>query len=170
MEILPRVGLQAVLITGLIGGIFALVAVIIIGIGIYVRGRAQASKRWPMVLGQVIESRVTSSSSSEGGTTYEPHIQYAFDLGGQVYHSNRVAFGGFVSTSNPRDAQKHTARYPVGAVVQVYYNPANPPDATLERRAGNAGFLLAFGGLFLVIGCGLSGLPAALYVARLFIP
>ena len=138
MEILPRIGLQEVLITGLIGGIFALVAGVILGIGVFVRRRAEASKRWPMVLGQVIASQVTSSSDSDGGTTYSPLIQYAYDLGGQAYHSSRVAFGGFVSTSNPRDAQKHTSRYPVGAVVQVYYNPANPQDATLERRAGNA--------------------------------
>lgn len=169
MEILPRVSLEAVLITGLIGGLFAFSGIIVIGIAVFVRGRAAASQKWPMVLGQVIESRVTSSTSSEGGTTYEPRIQYAYDLGGQAYHSSRVAFGGFVSTGNPRDAQKHTARYPVGAVVQVYYNPTNPQDATLERRAGSAGFLIALGGLFFVVGCGLGGIPAALYVARQFV-
>lgn len=166
MEFLPPIGLQEVLIVTVMGAIFALVAAILIGIGVYGRGRAQASRQWPMVLGQVVSSRVTSSSSSEGGTTYEPDIRYAYDVGGRAYSSNRVVFGGFSGTGNPRDAQKHTTRYPAGAVVQVYYNPANPQDATLERRAGQAGFLFAFGGCFLVIGCGLSVVLWAIYVAR----
>ncbi len=170
MEFLPRIDLQEVLITSLIGGIFAFVAAILIGVGVYVRGRAQASKQWPMVLGQVVSSMITSSSSSEGGTTYSPDIRYAYDVGGRAYHSNRVAFGGFTSTSNPRDAQKHTDRYPAGSVVQVYYNPNNPQDATLERRAGSATFLFALGGLFLVIGCGLSGVMVAIYIARQVMP
>ena len=170
MEILPRIGLQEVLITVLLGGVFVLVAVITFGIGVYMRRRAAASQQWPMVLGQVINSQVTSSSDGDGGVTYSPLIQYAYDLGGQAYQSNRVAFGGFTSTSSRRDAQKHTARYPIGAVVQVYYNPANPQDATLERRSGQAGFLLGFGCLFLLIGCGVSGIPAAIYVARQFVP
>ena len=170
MEFLPDFKLQEVLIATLVGGIFAFVAVIILGIAVYMRRRAQASKQWPMVLGQVVSSMITSSTSSEGGTTYSPDIRYAYDIGGQAYSSNRVAFGGFTSTSNPRDAQKHTDRYPAGAVVQVYYNPNKPQDATLERRAGSAGFLFAFGGLFLVIGCGLGGVLWAIYLARQFIP
>ncbi len=170
MEFLPDFQLQEVLIATLVGGIFAFVAVIILGIAVYTRQRAEASKQWPMVLGQVVSSMVTSSSSSEGGTTYSPDIRYAYDVGGQAYQSSRLAFGGTVSTSNPRDAQKHTARYPAGSVVQVYYNPTKPQDATLERRAGSANFLFAFGGCFLVIGCGLSGVMTAIYVARQFIP
>lgn len=168
MDFLPPIDLEAVLIATLIGGIFALVGAIILGVGAYVRARAQASKGWPMVLGQVVSSRVTSSTSSEGGTTYEPDIHYAYDIGGRAYNSRRVAFGGFTSTSNPRDAEKHTARYPAGAVVQVYYNPANPQDATLERRAGSAGFLFAFGGCFFVIGCGLSTVLWVIFAARQF--
>jgi len=165
---LPNIGLDEVLITSLIGGIFAFVAAILIGIGLYMRMRARASRQWPMVLGQVILSTIASSSSSEGGTTYSPSIHYAYDIGGRAYNNSRVAFGGFTSTSNPRDAQKHTARYPAGAVVQVYYNPANPQDATLERRAGSSTFLIIFGGFFLVIGCGLSGALWAIYLARQF--
>lgn len=165
---LPDIPLQGVLIGSLVGGIFAVVAVIILAIGVYIRQRAEASKAWPMVLGQVISSMVTSSSDSDGGTTYSPDIRYAYDVGGQAYQSSRLAFGGTVSTGNPRDAQKHTARYPAGSVVQVYYNPNKPQDATLERRAGSANFLFAFGGLFLVIGCGVGGVLWAIYLARQF--
>jgi hypothetical protein len=31
------------------------------------------------------------------------------------------------------DAYKTIDRYPVGAIVTVYYNPANPAEAALER-------------------------------------
>jgi len=31
------------------------------------------------------------------------------------------------------DAQKTIERYPVGAQVMVYYNPANPAESALER-------------------------------------
>ncbi len=152
MGSLPEAGLT-VLVTGGIGLTFALVAAILIGIGWINHRRAQASQQWPMVLGRVTGARVEANPSDDGGPTYSPTIRYAYDVGGRMYTNARLAFGGVTNDSNPAVAQRAVARYPAGAIVQVYYNPANPQDAVLERRAGISRFMFGLGGVFLVLGC-----------------
>ena len=168
MDQLPHIRLEDLLIVILFSGIFGFVAAILIGIGAIIQSRAASSRKWPMVLGQVVASHVQASPGSEGGTVYEPAVTYAYDVGGRAYTSNRIAFGGFGSSSSVKSAQNHVNRYPAGSVVQVYYNPANPADATLERRAGQARFLFAFGGCFGLIACGVSAVLVSLYLIQTF--
>jgi hypothetical protein len=57
MDWLPDVGLEGVLVTALIGLIFAGVAAIFFVIGWINLRRARASQPWPRVLGRVVEAR-----------------------------------------------------------------------------------------------------------------
>jgi hypothetical protein len=133
--------------------IMGLVALPFLAIAWINRRRAQASQGWPMVLGRVSESRVLSSVGSEGDTTYEPRVGYAYDVGGRAYENARLTFGGQVQDGNPSGAQRTVARYPIGAIVHVFYNPANPQDAVLERRSGVSGFMFLVGGGLLAVSC-----------------
>jgi hypothetical protein len=50
-------------------------------------------------------------------------------------------------------AQSIVDRYPDGATVTVYYNPADPSDAVLERgNTPGIGVLYIIGGIFAVAG------------------
>jgi hypothetical protein len=53
-------------------------------------------------------------------------------VSGQAYQSSKLAPGPDVGGSG---AGKVVARYPAGAQVMVFYNPQNPSDAVLERKA-----------------------------------
>jgi hypothetical protein len=65
----------------------------------------------------------------------------------------RVRFGDGWNSSNVTAARRVVARYPVGQAVQVYYNPANPEEATLEAgSSGDAWISIAFGGIFAAVG------------------
>jgi hypothetical protein len=64
---------------------------------------------------------------SDGDMTEEPIIGYEFAVAGKTFRGNRVK-DGFTPKVKPT-----LTKYPVGAEVEVFYDPANPADAILER-------------------------------------
>ena len=98
----------------------------------FMRRRMATVSQWPSTMGSVIASRLEQRSSSEGGYTNYPVVQYSYQVGGQAYQSYKLAPGPVVGGTG---AGKVVARYPVGAQVMVFYNPQNPSDAVLETKA-----------------------------------
>ena len=67
-------------------------------------------------------------------------------MAGRSFEAQRVTLG----KESPNEGLETTlARYPLGAPVTVFYNPAHPPEAVLER---------ALPGLGRGVGCVLAGL------------
>ena len=68
-----------------------------------------------------------------------------------------LGFGFQQSYGNPSKAQAVLAAFPVGGQVTVYYDPNNPAEAVLERKAGGSIITLVVGIIFvatsLCIGC-----------------
>jgi hypothetical protein len=153
IDVLSGIEADAYIVICLSSVILLLVAAGMLVVGFINRRRAQASQGWPMVLGRVTDARVVSSTDSEGGTTYEPHVSYAYDISGRTFKNARLAFGGTVGDGNPAGARRTVARYPAGAIVHVYYEPTNPQNAVLERRSGVGGFYFGLGLLLLVFAC-----------------
>jgi hypothetical protein len=140
-----------------------------IGAGIFLiyrsvqnRKRAEASQGWPSTVGQINESRVAHSThtDSEGDSSdsYTPYVTYTYQVAGQAYTGKDITFGFKQGYSNASKAQAVVGKYPLDAQVSVYYDPADPQKAVLERQAGGFGVGLALGIIFLVIsaclGCG----------------
>jgi hypothetical protein len=146
------IGIEIYLLVGIGSLVLLLAAVFLFVIGWINRRRVQASQAWPMVLGRVTDSRVVSALV-EGGTTYEAHVRYAYDVDGRAFENGRLAFGDTGTDGSQAAAQRLAARYPTGAIVHVYHNPANPQDAVLERRSGNSAILFVAGVVFAVVGC-----------------
>jgi hypothetical protein len=76
---------------------------------------------------------------------YRALVTFEYEVDGRRYLSDTITFGDY-SSSNRGLAERTAARYPIGADVQVFYDPDDPAVGVLERRA-------AFGtGLFFVVG------------------
>ena len=158
-------------IFGLIcGGFFV---AIFAGVGIYLlirfnkdKQKAASSQTWPSTSGRIVEARVTESTSTDSdgdrSTYYSPQIVYEYEVMGSPIRGDKIYVGLKSSSSNYKKAQEKVAQYPIGKTVSVFYNPDDPTDAVLERRAQTT-TTLVLGIIFLVIGVCL-GLPIVIVV------
>jgi hypothetical protein len=93
----------------------------------------QNAQAWPGTSGVVLISTVQSKRTGRSRSTY-PVVVYQYTVNGQSYQGQRIKAGEqFFNIRVAGEAQATAARYPVGAAVTVYYNPANPAESALER-------------------------------------
>ncbi|CAN1724211.1 DUF3592 domain-containing protein [Hyphomicrobium sp. 1Nfss2.1] len=129
------------------------------------RTNAWASSHGRIVRSQAVQRKV---SKLEGSTTRSEirnfaAIVYEFDAGGRKFTGSRVSLGEDLGNIG---IQETLARYPVGERVEVYYDPADPAQAVLERTLPNGSFLfmgLLIAGLTLfavVVAVGMDALAA----------
>lgn len=103
--------------------------------GFEFRERARRMTTWASVRGCVTGSAVVADGTfDDGSATYYPRISYEYVVAGQEYAGQRrslidVGVGRFVRGAPRRIVE----RYPVGSEVIVFYDPANPREAILER-------------------------------------
>jgi Protein of unknown function (DUF3592) len=127
---------------------FSLFALFTALIGRGIAKQAGATKGWSQTTGRIVSSETekfrtrsdASGSSSKVAvgpyrTHYRQRITYAYQAGGLDYSSDRVAFGGRTSGTIASIEAGSVKRYPEGSFVTVYYDPANPSQAVLERDA-----------------------------------
>lgn len=141
-------------------GVLLSLVFIAIGLGLLyyarsVSAKAQESLSWPQVEGVISHSAVLTqlgqTASSNNAVTYKADVTYRYKVQGRDYSSERVSLADF-SSSGGR-AQGIVDRYPDGATVAVYYNPASPSEAVLERgNTTGIGVLYIIGGIFAAAG------------------
>lgn len=139
MEILGLLGG----LLGLLGGLCAFVVpiVVFVGLGIFLYRRSkmrdaakQSAQDWPGTMGVVTMSTIQIRRSGNNSRSEVPVVGYQYQVNGQTYTNGTIKAGEqFFSVRLYGDAQKTIQRYPVGAQVMVYYNPANPAESALER-------------------------------------
>ena len=124
---------ELLLIAGSIAFVFLILNAIFLGIIFFMRRKMATVSQWPSTLGTVLMSTLESRRSSDnGGYVNYPVVQYSYQVGGQMYQSTKLAPGPEVGGTG---AGKVVARYPQGAQVMVFYDPQNPSEAVLERKA-----------------------------------
>ena len=127
---------------GVFGAICATVLplIILVVLGIFLYRRSQqgkaakaAAQSWPGTLGTVLMSSVQSKHSGKSTSIY-PVVVYQYVVNGKSYQSQTIKAGEqFFNVRVMGQAQETVNRYPIGAQVMVYYNPANPQESALER-------------------------------------
>jgi hypothetical protein len=113
---------------------------LVLGAAAYKTLQARAAREWPEVMGKVVvseaevrETRVIDSDREQGHRTEQrnyANIVYEYSVAGTKLRNNRVSIGE--DRGNFQVAET-VAKYPVGAIVTVYYNPLHPREAALER-------------------------------------
>lgn len=102
----------------------------------------RAAAHWPQTTGKVVVSTSqvrkvkTFDKTREGGRSHEErnfaHIVYEYTVSGKKLRNDRVSIGEDLGNF---EVAETIARYPVGTIVTVYYNPLRPKNAVLERDA-----------------------------------
>lgn len=105
--------------------IILLMGVILLIAGIVSERRQRQVKSWAKTKGKIIRSHFVDDS--EGGIF---RVEYEYVVDNQYFHSTRLA--PFFMLYNASEMAK---KYPVDAVVTVYYNPHRPAEAVLEVRS-----------------------------------
>lgn len=127
---------------GILGGLCATILpiIILVGLGIFLYRRSQqgsaakqAAQSWPSTMGTVLMSSVQSKHTGKSHSIY-PVVVYQYTVNGKGYQSQTIKAGEqFFNVRIIGQAQETVSRYPIGAQVLVYYNPANPQESALER-------------------------------------
>jgi hypothetical protein len=133
--------------------------------------QADASQAWPATTGTITETHVAHSTHTDTdgdtSTSYSALVSYEYQVLGQSHTGTKISFGFTKSHNSYRQAEVELAHYPLGSSVTVYYDPSNPDEAVLERKAGGTVIATVLGVIFIVlslcISCPLifSGLVAA---------
>jgi hypothetical protein len=123
---------ELLLTVGIISFVLLILNAIFLGIIFFMRRKMAAVSQWPSTMGTVLMSTLERRYSSDSGSTDYPVVQYSYQVSGQTYQSTKLAPGPEVGGTG---AGKVVARYPAGAQVMVFYNPENPSEAVLERKA-----------------------------------
>lgn len=138
----------------LFGGVFAALLIGLIVFATLTKMKeVRAAQNWQTVRGKITRSEVRAlrkRSRDEGEQVRSaPSIAYEYTVNGKRYTGERISLGENIPET---DFERVLNRYPVGAEVTVYYDPANPAQAVLERALpadfgkGLAGVFLFFGG------------------------
>ena len=148
---------ELLLAVGIIGIVLVILNVVFLAILFFMRRRMAVVSQWPAAMGTVTTSYLEQRHSSEGGYTNYPVVGYSYQVSGQAYQGAKLAPGPEVGGTG---AGKVVARYPAGAQVMVFYNPQNPSDAVLERKAP-AQWLMWL--LLVIFDCALCGIIPVLW-------
>ena len=147
-----------------LAGVCLLLGGVLFAVGWHQRAKANAASAWPstdavITTSRVVERQVQDRRSRAWYTVHDADIAYRYTVADRVYQGTKLDPTGF-TTSGDVSA---VARYPLGAHVRAYYDPANPADAALTHAASAAQTL------FLVIGAlvGLVALPFLYLAMRL---
>jgi hypothetical protein len=136
------------------GLVFLVLGVIFLIVGLVATKRAKAAQSWPSMPGTVMRSEVVRHESTDedgsSSVTFEPVVEYSFSVMGQPFTGKRIAFGA--NRFNHNKAVEITARYPIGARPNVYYNPDKPKDSVLETSASGGKLFVILGGVFSAVG------------------
>jgi hypothetical protein len=113
---------------------------LLLGAAVYKSLQVRAAREWPSAAGKVVvsqaqvrETRVIDSNREDGYRTEQRNfasIVYEYSVAGQKLRNNRVSIGEDLGNFQVAET---IAKYPVGAIVMVYYNPLHPKEAVLER-------------------------------------
>jgi hypothetical protein len=129
---------------------------IIYGLRLLAKGRA--SLNWPSTQGHIaksmVENRLTSGYRGTS-TIFEAQIEYRYTIAGIGRWSKIISIGTTLGWGIEKFAERLVAKYPVGKVVDVFYNPENPNEAVLIRGTTFGTYLAILMGLAFMI-CGLA--------------
>jgi len=133
---IPQQGNAAAAVAfGAFGAVVALFALVL-------HRQASLAMKWPVVTGTIKLSDIEQYRAArlDGGsgtrTMYQRRVSYTYQYNNLTYTNAHATLASSVASTSSWLARKSTTDYKDGASVQVWVNPDNPSQATLQPRAG----------------------------------
>ena len=104
--------------------------------------QASLAMKWPVVTGTIklsdIEQYRAARLDDGSGTRvmYQRKVSYTYKYNNLTYTGTHATLASSVASTSSWLVRKSTTDYKDGASVQVWVNPDNPAQATLQPRAG----------------------------------
>ena len=109
-------------VAAIVIGMLALIAGTVVGVAaVAMIAVARTSRRWPTVPGRIVRSEIRDGRAV---------IRFVYTVQGEEHEGFDVAAGDWPYRS-AGSAVRRVQQYPVGAQVNVYYNPSQPSVAML---------------------------------------
>jgi hypothetical protein len=93
---------------------------------------ALKTSRWTETQATILTSETRARRPGESGPETVPHIEYEYTVSGHAYRSHQLKPRGIPLSLS--ELPHFLGRYPAGSAAPVYYNPASPQEAVLERE------------------------------------
>src|SRR5690242_3083483 len=107
----------------------------IAGVIVYKMGEVRRASRWPSAPGRIVvcKTRKVHTKQSGGAPSIGnvPDITYVYTVDGVERRGKRIGIGE-IKPDSP-EVEAALERYQVGRTGPVFYNPAKPDEAVLER-------------------------------------
>jgi len=104
------------------------------------------SSGWKETEGNIISTSIFEDTAGDE-KRYRPQVTYWYSVDGQPRRGDQITFGS-PDQSSLEKAKKLLARYEGEDTVKVFYNPAKPEEAVIERALAFATWM----GVALVTG------------------
>ena len=142
----------SMLTVGILGCVFVILNVIFLAIIFFTQRKMNVVQGWSSAMGTVLASYLERRRSGDSGSVNYPVVQYSYQVGGQTYQGAKIAPGMDVGGTG---AGRVVEKYPQGAQVMVFYDPNNPSDAVLEKKARAQWLMWLLLVIFDVMLCGM---------------
>ena len=91
------------------------------------------SKNWSQTEGLITKSELYKSEGADNSVSYEPLVEYQYEVDGKLYKSKKLYFGSSVGSSfKKRKSKKYVNTFPTNTKVTVYYNELNIKQSVIE--------------------------------------
>ena len=108
--------------------VFAALGLAALAASLWLRQMNRKAASWPTTTGTILSSGLEADPHDAGSVV---EITYQYSVAGRKYTASRIAY---TATSDSRPAKERlVSEYPAGRVVEVYYDPAHPASAALQR-------------------------------------
>ena len=149
--------LLTLLIPLCLAGVFGTVGVGLLIFGFVQRKKAKLTETWPIASGAIVSAKLDQHTRTERrdghnytSTSYNPVVEYTYQIGLQTYQGNRI-FPGATMSYDLGTAQGIVNRYQPGMAINVHYDPADPTRAVLETQSKGGNLFFILGAVFIVL-------------------
>ena len=111
------------------------------------------SENWSQTDGIITKSELYKYGGGDSSVTYEPLVEYQYEVDGKIYKSKRLYFGSSIGSSfKKRRSQKYVNKFPTDTKITVYYNELNIKQSVIETGIHSEILGLFVTGILMCIG------------------